>query len=297
MDGSAIEQNREELMSGIVTYFNSDHWRKFLTFHVENPDAEIWHSHLYLNTSVHPESLRSILEGYFAAQGRELMRCIDFLTPNATSPLGALHNVHPCGLPHFDVFFRYEADVVLGPLPADLAEGGQNMLSWGKQYMDRFYSQFAFQAMGPSEESEIDEYFASRHWKQTLNLILDPDVIHLHCNVRLGIDPKILELKARAAFERQGWTIDRIVPNVFQVRGAYRGKLVFLGRHPERVYDIGWLFDPAVIVAPSYEPWARNDVQLGFDLCFTSEFDALIARNPFAKLTDVEISDVVNSIA
>ena len=107
-------------------------------------------------------------------------------------------------------------------MPVDLAERGKNMLSWGKRHMDQFYSQFAFQAMGPTEEREIDDYFASRHWKQTLNLIRDPDIIHVHCNLRLGVDPKILELKARQAFERQGWPIDKIVPNVFEVQGEYR---------------------------------------------------------------------------
>lgn len=285
--------DRSALVSTIANYFQSDHWHNFLDFHVSNPDEEIWHSHLYLNTSIYPDSLVPIVEGYFAAKGHELVRCIDFLTPKPESNLGALHNIHPKGLPHFDLFFRFNQDVILEPMPVELAEQGQNALSWGKRYMDEFYSRFAFQAMGPTEEKELDDYFTSRHWKDTLNLILEPDIIHLHCNLRLGIDPKILELKAREAFTQQGWTLDKVVPNVFQVQGEYRGKLVFLGRHPELVYDLGWQFDPNVIIAPSYEPWARDDVQPGFDLCFTSEFKDLIAENPYIQLDASEINDVI----
>lgn len=286
------EVNRAELISGVAGYFLSQHWRDFLAYHWDNPHEEIWHSHIYLSTSIHPDSLVPIIEEFFAQRGQELMRCIDYLTPKPETNLGALHNIHPKGMPHFDLFFRFDSDSIVAPMPVEQAEQGQNSLSWGKGYMDEFYAQFPFQAVGPSEEKIIDDYFGSRHWKDTLNLILDPDIIHVHCNLRLGIDPKIIELKARAAFAQQGWTIDKIVPNVFQVHGNYRGKLVFLGRHPELVYDIGWLFDPTVIVAPSFEPWSRDDVQPGFDLCFTSEFNALIDKESYIRLTEEEIAKI-----
>ncbi|MEM7128382.1 MAG: hypothetical protein AAF702_18765 [Chloroflexota bacterium] len=287
------EVNRTQLVAGISDYFHSEHWNNFLNHHLDNPSEEIWHSHIYLSTSIHPDSLVPIVEGFFAARGQELVRCIDYLTPKPETELGALHNIHPKGKPHFDLFFRFDRNAILEPMPVEKAEQGQNALSWGKSYMDEFYAQFPFQAIGPTEEEQLDNYFASRHWKDTLNLIMDPDIIHLHCNLRLGIDPKILEIKARGAFAAQGWTIDKVVPNVFQVQGAYRGKLVFLGRHPELVYDLGWLFDPTVICEPSFEPWSRHDVQPGFDLCFTSEFNALIEKNPYVRLQDEEIEKIV----
>ena len=282
-----------QLVEGILDYFQSEHWTNFLVYHLDNPSEEIWHSHIYVSTSIHPDSLVPIVEGFFAARHQGLVRCIDYLTPKPEIELGALHNIHPKGKPHFDFFFRFDGNVILEPMPIEKAEKRQNAISWGKSYMDKFYAQFPFQAMGPTEEKQLDDYFTSRHWKDTLNLIMEPDIIHVHCNLLLGIDPKILEIKAQEAFAAQGWTFDKIVPNVFQVQGAYRGKLVFLGRHPELVYDLGWQFDPTVICEPSLEPWSRDDVQPGFDLCFKSEFNALLEKDPYVRLEDEEIKVIV----
>ncbi len=282
-----------QLVEGILDYFQSEHWTNFLDYHLDNPSEEIWHSHIYVSTSIHPDSLVPIVEGFFAARHQGLVRCIDYLTPKPEIELGALHNIHPKGKPHFDFFFRFDGNVILEPMPIEKAEKRQNAISWGKSYMDKFYAQFPFQAMGPTEEKQLDDYFTSRHWKDTLNLIMEPDIIHVHCNLLLGIDPKILEIKAQEAFAAQGWTFDKIVPNVFQVQGAYRGKLVFLGRHPELVYDLGWQFDPTMICEPSLEPWSRDDVQPGFDLCFKSEFNALLEKDPYVRLEDEEIKVIV----
>jgi hypothetical protein len=59
------------------------------------------------------------------------------------------------------------------------------------------------------------------------------------------------------------------------------------------VYDLGWQFDPTVICEPSLEPWSRDDVQPGFDLCFKSEFNALLEKDPYVRLEDEEIKVIV----
>jgi hypothetical protein len=284
---------REKLVTDAKNYFKSDHWNQFLDFHLKNPETEIWHSHIFVETSIHPESLSTIIENYFESKEMGLKRKIDFLTPGPKSGLGALHNIHPSSLPHFDLFFRHNADVGLTPMSEEKGESGKNALSWGKKHIDDFYSQFNFKAIGPKEEAEIRNFFKSRQWKQAVNWIMDPDVIHAHCNVRISFDPKILELIARDELDSQGWTLDKVVPNVFNVRGEYRGKLVFLGNWPEKVYDIGWRYDPNVVIAPSLEPWGRDDCPPGFDLCFTSEFNDLIAQNEYVKLTETEIKEII----
>jgi len=284
---------RKNIIEGLAEYFKSEHWLTFLNFHLQNPDTEIWHAHIYVETMIHPESLLPIMEGFFENYNHPLVRKIDFLSP--APGVGALHNVHPGSLPHFDLFFRFNPDAILAPMEKSKGEFGQNALSWGKKDMDEFYKQFQFKAIGPSEEAEIRKYFRSRHWKQAVGLIMHPDVIHVHCNLRISFDPKILELIARDTLAQQGWTIDKVVPNVFNVRGRYRGKLVFLGTYPERVYDLGWKYDHEVVIAPSYEPWYRDDCQPGFDLCFTSEFDRVVAADPYVKLTQEEVNAVVRS--
>lgn len=275
----------------VAEYLASSHWTSFL----EELKGDVWHSHIYVDINVHPDSLNSILEAYFERRGRPLRRTIDYLTPDATASVAALHNIHPDGLPHFDLFFRFKEGPAIAPMPPEEGQDGKNILHWGKATLDEFHSQFPFKVVGEREEAEIRRYFSSRHWKRTLNMILDPDIIHLHCNLVINFDPKILELLAREALAAQGWTLDKVVPNIFNVHGSYTGKLVFLGTHPERVYDIGWKFDPETLIAPASEPWSRDDVPVGFDLCFTSEFNALIENNAPRRMTEGEIAAVIGT--
>lgn len=284
---------RQDLVDGIVDYFTSDHWTHFLDHHLDPPDDEIWHAHSYVETSIHPDSLEPIMEAYFDSIGHGLVREIDYLTPYGRT-YGSLHGVHPDGLPHFDWFFRFNSDAVLTPARDSWGEEGQNALSWGKEYMDDYYAQFDFRPVGPPEEATIRSYFASRHWKQFMNLVTASDVIHVHCNVRLNFDPKVLELLAREELEKQGWTIDKVVPNVYNVDGSYVGKLVFLGRWPELVYDIGWQYDPETLIERADEPLMREDAPDGFDWCLTSEFNELIARDEYIELTDAERQAVID---
>lgn len=275
-------------VDAVRAYFGSDHWMSFC----DALQGDVWHAHQYIETSIHPDSLAAIIERYFAQRGEPLLRTIDYLTPDASSSLGALHNIHPSGLPHFDIFFRHSERKKLGPMDPAQAEDGKNSLFWGSAYMDRFYSGFEFRAIGDEEERKIRQYFKGRHWKDTIRKILDPDIIHLHCNLVISFDPKILELLIREELGRQGWTVDKIVPNVFLVNGVYTGKLVFLGRYPERVYDFGWKYNRDVLIETSMEHWNRTDVPLGFDLCFTSEFNNLIARNTYHRMSRDEIDSI-----
>lgn len=275
-------------VDAVKAYFGSNHWRDFC----RALEGDVWHAHLYIETSVHPDSLTAVIEKYFQTVGRPLLRTVDYLTPNATSSFGALHNIHPTGLPHFDIFFRHSDSDLIAPMPPSEAEGGKNALFWGRSYMDGFYSKFEFRAIGDAEERQIREYFKGKHWKDTINRILDPDVIHLHCNLVINFDPKILEFMVKEELRAQGWTIDKVVPNVFLVNGTYTGKLVFLGRSPERVYDFGWKYDKDALLEPSTEYWNRDDVPLGFDICYTSEFNNLIARNSYRRLSDAEIASM-----
>ncbi|MDL2220285.1 hypothetical protein LJC55_01310 [Eubacteriales bacterium OttesenSCG-928-N14] len=285
---------RTELTDGVVSYFKSEHWNNFVNNHVDNPTDEIWHSHVYVDTSIHPDSLEPVMYDFFIKWGHPLVRHIDQLS--ATPGVGALHNVHPQGLAHFDMFFRYYEDAVLQPMRVELAEKGQNALSWGKAFMDDFYKKFDFKAVGPREEQQIREFFHSLHWKDFMRHAKHPNVMHVHCNVKINFDPKILELIARDTLAAQGWTIDKVVPNVYNVRGEYTGKLVFLGASPEIVYDLAWVYDPDVVIAPCYETLLRDDFYPGFDPCLNDEYAKVLAESPFIRLTEEEIADIISRL-
>jgi hypothetical protein len=41
---------RKNIIEGLAEYFKSEHWLTFLNLHLKNPDTEIWHAHIYVET-------------------------------------------------------------------------------------------------------------------------------------------------------------------------------------------------------------------------------------------------------
>jgi hypothetical protein len=75
--------------------------------------------------------------------------------------------------------------------------------------------------------------------------------------------------------------------------GKYRGKLVFMCRSPEVVFDIGWTFSPRVIIEPAWEPWIF-DANPGYDV-WTSEMLADVMAEDYVELTASEIEEVLHA--
>ena len=127
---------KKNYVQGVVDYFESTHWINFLENHLVHSDEEVYHAHIYCDTSIHPESMKKIIFAYFASIGHPLTRRIDPVSPHPGQ--AGLHSIYPRGMAHFDMFTRYNENVVLEEMPCDApeAEHGQNALSWGKKYQD-----------------------------------------------------------------------------------------------------------------------------------------------------------------
>jgi len=221
-----------------------------------------------------------------------LDRIIDYISPKKN--IMGLHGVHPYNKPHFDFFFRFNADSILSPMPTDAkeAEAGQNLLIWGKSFQDEFMSQWNFKTVGVKAEGEIRDYFLSKHWKDTLTYTADREVTHPHGYVEINFDPKVLELYAVEAMSKIGWTVERVVPCVFAVGKEYRGKIVFLLGNPEKMFDIGWVYNPDVTIRASQEYWCLGEHK-GFDVWTMQQYYDMVAQCDFIKMTDEEIDAVI----
>jgi hypothetical protein len=92
----------------------------------------------------------------------------------------------------------------------------------------------------------------------------------------------------------EGWEVYYVCPNVYLADGKnYRGKLVFMCRKPEVVWDIGWLYTPGVIIEPAMEPWVMAKPPVpGYDIWGQHMVDDLL-KNEFVELTDAEVDDIV----
>lgn len=284
----------KEHVQGIIDFFKGEFWNDFVENDLVHKDEVVYHAHIYLETNVHPESLHPIMYAYWEAKGKPINRAIDPMSPK--THVAALHGVQPEGLPAFDFFIKYSKDHVLAPMKADdpLAEEGHNKLSWGKNYQDEFVKQFDFKVVGPQEDEEIRKYFKSKHWKEVKDHVMDPNIMHCHANYEISFDPKIMEMFAREELGKMGWVIDTVYPCVYNVRGQYTGKNVFFLRHPEKVFDMTWRFNPDVVMKPSDAEWIFGDDR-GFDIWRRPLYDAVLEENEFYHLTDDEIKEVIDS--
>ena len=59
------------------------------------------------------------------------------------------------------------------------------------------------------------------------------------------------------------------------------------------VFDIGWKFDPAVVIEPALEPWIF-DTTPGYDV-WTSAMLADVMNVEYVRLTDEEIDEIVKA--
>lgn len=281
----------------ILEYFKSPQWQYFLDNVINADLKDVYHSHLYVRTSVHPDDLGLILEKYFDKLGCPLTRSIDKCAHYP--PAAGLHGVMPKGKAFFDFFFIYDEGAILEentqmPLHSDTLEREHNQLIWTSAAMRDFSLQYDFRPVGMREEQEIEEFFSSKHWKDCIRFILDEEVVHPHSYVELNFDPKILELFARKHLREIGWTVERSVPCTFDVHGQWRGKIALVLGYPEKMFDIGWKYVPDVTIRPSGEVWCLGTE--GYDLWTRAMWDECIAAGDYRHLSEEELAYVLKMI-
>ncbi len=281
---------RKALLEDVKSYFvSSDHWRRLCASLVD-PDPTGTHIHSYVETSVHPESLETLIKGYFELLGTPSTRKIDHMAPKAG--MGSLHGIEPLGCPHFDYQWFFNKDVGLRALES--GESGCNLLIWNRTYINRFYKQFPFRTVGTKEEKAVEAYFKSEHFLKGLTYPVMPTTNHMHINIHTSVQPYFIQKYAEDAFKREGITIFYTCPNVYMVNGKYRGKLVFMSKNPECVFDIGWKFDPSVVIEPAMEPWIFKE-EPGYDVWTQAMMDDVLKGGVFVRLTDDEIHEILQA--
>ena len=234
------------------------------------------------------------MEAYLARKGMPIVRRIDVMAPRPA--MGSLHGVEPKGRPHFDWNWFFNPEVALAPTQGGtLGESGCNLCGWNRSYMNEYYSDFPFRKVGAAEEQALSAFFKSDYWHQGLAATTQSTTNHGHINCWSSVHPDIVQRFAEASLREKGWEIYYTCPNVYLVDGKYNGKLVFMGKNPEAVYDIGWKFSPDVVIAPVDEHWCFPD-QVNYDLWTQAMLDKVLAQ-PYVALAKEDIARVISAIA
>lgn len=286
---------KEQAIQGVIDYFKSDQWRRLMAALVQDPDPTGTHIHSFVETCVDPRALQAIIEAYFGRKGYPIARRIDLMSPRPQ--MGSLHGVEPRGLAHFDWNWFYNANIALAGSPGgERGESGCNLCIWNRSYLNEYYADFPFrQTIGRAEEEQIRAFFNSEYWHNGLEKCIDSRTNHGHINCYTSVHPDVLQKFAEASLREKGWEIYYTCPNVYLVDGKYTGKLVFMGKTPEAVYDLGWMFDANVVVAPVEGHWVFKE-QVNYDLWTQDLLDKVLAQ-PYVKLSDAEIEHIVDAVA
>lgn len=287
----------QERIDAVINYFKSPQWMYFLEHVLDKTPDDVYHAHVYVRTNIHPEDLADIMETYLEHKGcpinRNMDRCAHY------PPAAGLHGILPSGKTFFDFFFIYDEHTVLSentdmPLHSRLLEHDHSLLIWTDEAMKEFSRQFHFEPVGVREKKEIEAYFLSKHWKDTVKHILNPDVVHAHSYVELNFDPVILEQHASRVFTNMGWTIERVVPCTFDVHGEWRGKISYVFGYPEKMFDIGWKYSSKKMLSPSCENWCLGTK--GYDLWTKSMWNDCINAGNYKHLTEYELDSIKEKI-
>ena len=285
---------KEKAIEGVIAYFRSDQWRRLWAMLVQDTDPRRTHAHVYAETCVDPGALQRIIEGHLAQLGRPIARRIDVMAPKAG--MGSLHGVEPKGLAHFDWNWFFNPEVALaGTQGGEKGESGCNLLGWNGTYIEEFYSGFPFRSAGPRDEDALRAFFKSDYWHDGLAACTRPDTNHGHINCYTSIHPGTIRLFAEESLREKGWEIYYTCPNVYLVDGQYTGKLVFMGKKPEAVYDLGWKFKADTVIGEVNDHWVFAD-QVNYDIWTQAMVDPVLAQ-PYLKLNESEIQGILNAIA
>jgi hypothetical protein len=282
-----------DYVSGVAAYFSSHQFNEFIR--LLRTLEQRSHIHLFVNTSIHPESFQTILKEYLKSIGLPCTRTNEVLI--GTPTVGTLHGVHPKGTPHFDIKWGYKPGVTLEPMEEASGELGQNLLYWDQEYMRYFYRNYEWQPVGPKQHRELMAYFDSAHWHRGFELMATyPKVAHIHPHIQTNIHPNIVERYIQEAIVRKGWKLHRSLANVYPMFGKYYGKFMLLFEEPEVSFDFDWTYNKDVSIAPYTGPGLLQD-EPGIMVIPDTLMVDFLERLEHRVLTDNEIGECLTAIA
>jgi hypothetical protein len=248
---------RKLIREQIALYFESEQWLGALKVMSRGRD-DVRHAHVYTDSIIHPDSIRRVVEAYFAAKGIAVERKVKLISVGRGQLV--VYYIQPTGMCHFEVFPRFSKDVVLEPTQGQDTRGGSAFEYWDVDFMQNYYKQFEFAPMGSSEEEAVRDYFRSSAWEQLYAVMYYESERRVHCHalIETNLHPEEILPLGRSAIEARGWEVDRGVSVVFGVNGFEQGKLTYLVKNPEIILELEWAHIKDVTIRPAILPVARE---------------------------------------
>ena len=278
---------KEEIMQGISDYFQSEQWK---TAFEMIKDPAIDHIHVFVDSCLNPYTIDEVFVHYLTKQGHHFSR-----KPyhGAIQDIKLSSNIEADDLPPFEIFSYYNSDLVLSPKP-----GREEIEYWTAKDVEAFWSQFAYTDVKPEEEQEVRDYFtSSEHWRKAMEMVVDPDMEHLHINIETRVHPKVLAGYMREAFENQSWILNKIEHMIFSPsrlpkdQKQYYGKIMVMLKKPDITrFDVAYIFNPDVLIRPSTKFISYLEGVPEFDIGGTHQMvERYISLHDFVTLAPEDI--------
>lgn len=278
----------------ITKYFHSDQWQRLLKYLRGDHTEEIYHAHIFIDTGLHPNTLRRLLIKYFEVIGMPIDRPIDFQASNVGHDM--LHNIHPSGTFHFDLAFHFNPHLILAPMPLEITFQNANLQVWGKSETYAFFQQFPFKT--EVIEDKIDQYFYSPQWDEIRTFVKDKSLVHFHANVETSVHPDRIKEAALRALKREGWVLQKAAHCIFFPRKDWKaGKICLLMSEPMFNFDIAWVFNPDVVIIPSRRFFIQQ-IRPDFDLRHEEPIEKLLKKGNFTPdISNQELDEIGKRIS
>jgi len=267
----------------VAEYFQSEQWNGLMD--ILRRGSEVRHAHVYTESILSPFDFAQVIQGYFEKHGLSLERKITFLSHGRG--YANIYYIQPRGMCHFEVFLKYNDDVVIEPAGAASTRTGQNLEYWDDAYMEKYHAGFAFREPTAGEEKEILAFFRSPLWRQACEFMTDKG-IHCHVPVETCIHPDILMKLGIQAIEAKNWSVSRAVTVVYSLKGYDQGKVTFLLKKPEIVLELDWEFNPDTVIQPRMQ-----SLMLAAD---TDDLAKDLDGIPYYRLSKEDIRKIVEMI-
>lgn len=280
------QQIREDVLVAIQQYFQGEQWSE-LQDRVENDAAHTYHAHIFVDTRLHPNSFCDVLRAYYRSRGMEISRAIEFQPSNVGHNM--LHCVYPNGSFHYDIAWKYSPEAVLAPMDPQFVKEKNNLQIWGEKEIGEFFDQYPFVQPDGQAAQDIQKFFVSDDWKQTRDYVLDKTIAHFHLNVEMSIHPDALRDAGLAAIKKEGWELERVIHCIFSPTIDWTaGKVVYLLKEPEVMFDIAWKYNGDVSLRASTVHFMLPDSPK-FDVRRKEKMEFYTDQGDFITLTTGEL--------
>ena len=283
--------SKEDVVSAIRDYFNGEQWRKSYDM-IKDPAID--HIHIYIDSCLNPYTIDEVAVQYLERDGYKFSN-----RPyhGAIQDHKLSSNIEADDLPPFEFYSYWNPDLIMAP-----QAGREEPEVWTGAEVDEFIAQFDFAEPTESELAEVRNYFrSSPHWTESMRMVTEPDMEHLHINIESKLHPDVLRDCMAQSFAEAGWDLNKISHMIFSPsrlpkdQKKFYGKLMVMLRQPPVTrFDVAWVFNKDVTIRPSTEFISDLAGVPEYDVGGTRQMvERYVGLHPFITLTPEEVSAIL----